>query len=193
LPDPPSFDPAHAVRFDLARGRVERDLAPGADATQRYLVVPVEAIEELALARAGGDAVEVVSRAVGASMGRRVALHLARAGGARAASVEAFAAELAGELAVSGCGVLRIERWGRALVLVLESAPLPDAVLAPMLEAAVAEAAEREVRCTVIARDAAAARVLVSSDAAGKRMRAWLAEGVAWGDALVRLHRGGAA
>jgi hypothetical protein len=184
LPDPPSFDPAHAVRFDLHSGRVVRDEG------QRYLVVPVEALEELALARAGGDAVEVVSRAFGASMGRRIAARLAGGGGARAASVEAFTAELAGELALSGCGVLRVERWGRALVLAMEQAPLPDAILAPMLEAALAEAVGRELRCSVIARDAAVARVLVSNDETSQRVRAWLAEGVPWGDALTRLHRG---
>jgi hypothetical protein len=189
LPDPPTFDPAHAVRFDLARGRVERDLLPG-DA-QRYVVVPVEAIEELALTRAGGDAVEVVSRALGASMGRRIAARLAGAGGAGAVSVEAFAAELAGELAVAGCGALRLERWGRALLLVVDGSPLPDAVLSPALEAAMAEAVGREVRCLVMARDASVARVLVSSRAAIQRVRAWLAEGVAWADALARLQASG--
>jgi hypothetical protein len=68
---------------------------------------------------------------------------------------------------------------------------LPDAVLAPTLEAAMAEASGREVRCAVIARDQKEARVLVSSRDAIARVRAWLAEGVAWGEALSRLHRPG--
>ncbi len=189
MPDPPKLDLAHAVQLDLARGRIERPGAPGDGAPERYVLVPVEAMEELSLARAGGDAVEVMSRAFGASMGRRIAARLASAGGARAVSVEAFATELAGELAVAGCGVLRVERWGRALVLAVEQAPLPDGVLAPTLEAAIAEASGREVRCAVVSRDAFVARVLVSSRDAVKRVRGWLADGVSWGDALARLHR----
>src|SRR5579883_3206155 len=123
----PSFDPARAVRFDLPSGSVR------ASGDARVALVPVEVLEEIART----PAAEVAGRAMGAAIGKRAASRLGDAG---AASVEAFVTQLAGEMAVAGYGVLSVERWGRALVVVVEHCALPEPLLGAVLAAALASA-----------------------------------------------------
>src|SRR5215469_14307836 len=103
-----SFDPTHAVRFDLPHGSVR---AGGEE--ERVLLVPTSALDELVLS-APPEAVEALGRALGAAIGRRAASRM----DAKSASVEAFVTQLAGEAAIAGIGALSVERWGRALVVV---------------------------------------------------------------------------
>ncbi len=58
-------------------------------------------------------------------------------------------------------------------------------MLAGVLAAALGE---QSSSVTVLARDGGRVRFLVTSRAGIDKVRAWLDEGVAWGDALVRLH-----
>lgn len=120
-----------------------------------------------------------------------VAGHLAEADGVRAAGASAVVEHLGGELAMTGLGSLGLERWGRALVLVIDQSPLGaggdgllECVLAGALEAAVGERST----VVVLARDEVRVRFLVTGPAGADKVRAWLSEGVSWGDALVRLH-----
>ena len=115
-----SFDAARAVRFDLPSGSVR------AAGDARVALVPVEALA--AVGKSG--AADEVAGIVGSAIGKRVA---ARLGNSNGATIEAFATALGGELAVAGYGSLSLERWGRALVLVVEHAALPDAMLGTML------------------------------------------------------------
>lgn len=181
---PLRFDPSKAVTFDLAHGLVHLEGAPS------RLLVPAEALGALTRA-AGPEATAAFGRALGEAMGRRVAARLAAADGVEAASTATVVEHLGGELALAGLGSLGLERWGRAVVLVIDQSPLGaagDALLEATLAAAIELAAGRDVRALLLGRESVRARFLIGSEAALARARAWLGEGVSWGDALVRLH-----
>jgi hypothetical protein len=178
------FDPSKAVTFDLARGLVRQEGAPSG------LIVPAEALAALAHA-AGPEAASAFGRSVGEAIGRRVASRFTAADGARAAGVGAVVEHLGGELAMTGLGSLGLERWGRALVLVIDQSPLGaggDALLESVLVGALSAAVGEPSNLTVLAREGGRVRFLIASRAAADKVRAWLDEGVSWGDALVRLH-----
>ncbi len=174
----PTFDSARAVRFDLSEGAVR-----AGSGSERMVLAETAALGSL-LDAAPPAAAEAYARATGAAIGKRAA---ARIGATGSASVEAFLVQLAGEVALGGLGVLSLERWGRAMVVVMEGTPLPAALLAPFVAAALEAAAGREVWCALLLRDGGVARVLVSNEKAVARARDWLAAGVAWGDVLGRL------
>jgi hypothetical protein len=177
-----SFNASQGVRFDLTHGAVR---AGASD--ERLLLVPLGALVDLA-ASASPPAVEAMGRALGTAIGRRAA---ARIGDPSGTSLEGFITQLAGETALAGVGVLSIERWGRALVVVLEESPLPGGMVTSLVAAAFEATSGRKVATAVLSRDSRASRVLVSSDSAVERVREWMASGVSWGDALAKLHGGG--
>lgn len=183
------FDPSKSVTFDLAHGLVHLEGAP-LDGTPARLLVPADALAAL-LGAASAEAAAAFGRSLGEAMGRRVAGRLAASDGVRAAPVEVVVEHLGGELALAGLGSLALERWGRALVLVIDQSPLGargDALLAAALGAAIAAAAGRSVRVVPLGREDVRARFFVGGDAGATKIASWLAEGVAWGEALVRLH-----
>src|SRR5271163_569623 len=92
------------VDFDLARGRVDT----GGD--HRVVLVPVAALSELEKL-AGLETTKKLARSIGVSFGRRVVAKLGSAEGVAKASLEAVVSALAAEVAVSGWGALRLERW----------------------------------------------------------------------------------
>ncbi|HEY8041852.1 MAG TPA: hypothetical protein VIF15_18740 [Polyangiaceae bacterium] len=174
----PSFDPTHAVRFDLPRGSVR---AGG----EGVLLVPTAALDDLVLS-APAEAIEALGRALGAAIGRRAAARM----NPSTAAIEAFVTHLAGEAAIAGVGALSVERWGRALVVVVEDSPLVGTLLSPLVAAAVEAASGRPVACTLLSRDERSARILVGSERGVGRVREWVAAGVPWGEAIARLHGG---
>jgi hypothetical protein len=174
----PSFDPKHAVRFDLPHGAVRA----GGEG-ERVLLVPTNALDDLVLS-APAAAVEALGRALGSAIGRRAAGRM----DPQSAPIDAFVAQLAGEAAIAGIGSLSIERWGRALVVVVEDSPLVGTLLAPLVAAALEGASGRHVATTLLSRDERIARILVASDSGVSRVREWIGSGLAWGDALARLH-----
>ena len=177
------FDPSKAVTFDLAHGLVHLDGAPS------RLLVPAEALVALTSA-AGPEASAAFGAAIGEAMGRRVASRLGE-GGVVAAPIAVVVDHLGGELALAGLGSLGLERWGRALVLVVDQSPLGeggDRLLEAALASAIAAAAGLAAGVLLLARDGVRARFLVGGDAAIEKTRRWIDEGVAWGDAIVRLH-----
>ncbi len=176
------FNATQGVRFDLARGAVR-----AGQGDDRLLLVPLAALVDLAAAAPPG-AVEALGRALGTAIGRRAA---ARIGDATGSSLEDFVTQLAGEAALAGVGVLSVERWGRALVVVLEESPLPASLVSPLVGASLEAASGRKVASALLSHDARSARVLVSSDRAVGRVREWMASGVPWGDAIAKLHGGG--
>jgi hypothetical protein len=182
----PPFEPSRAVDFDLARGAVR------ASSGERVVLVPARVLDEAVRLLAAPEGAKV-AREIGAACGARVASRLGGVAGVLAAAIEIVALHLAGELAIAGMGALRLERWGRALVMVVANAALANgAALAALLEGAIGAATGREVGCAVIAREEGAARVLVASKQAIERAVGWLADGVPWGDVLARLQRGDA-
>ncbi len=174
-----SFDPKHAVHFELARGSVRA----GTDG-DRVLLVPTAALDDIVLS-APPEAVEALGRAFGSAIGRRAA---ARLSDPQTASVEEFVTQLAGEAAVAGVGVLSVERWGRALVVLVEDSPLVGTLLGPLVSAAIESATGRRVWSMLLSRDEHAARILVASESAVGRVREWIASGQAWSEALGMLH-----
>jgi hypothetical protein len=179
----------HAVTFDLSRGEVHLDLPSGEDHAGS-LVVPGDALATLVQA-AGDAAAAEFGRAIGRRLGARVSAKLQAQ--VREASIEAVANALAGELALTGLGSLLVERWGKALVLVLEGGSLgqgaaADALRAGALEGVLARATGRELGVAPLARDGSTLRVLIASPATAARARDLLGQGVRWGDAIARLH-----
>ncbi len=179
-----AFDPEGSLEFDLPRGIVR-------GAGDRLMVVPASLVEEIS-ATAGAAAAVSVARAIGTSCGQRAALRLGGLEATRDASIETVLSHLAGELALSGVGVAHLERWGRALVIVLASSPIrDDDAVAALVEGAMASLVERPIATLFLARDAAGARVLVTSATAVLRAKGLLDAGVSWGEALTRLQARG--
>jgi hypothetical protein len=177
------------VTFDLATGQVRS----GGD--ERVVFVPPSALDELASSPSsassfGVEAASRFARAIGAAVGRRAARKLGSSEGVLGASLEAFVSELALEVAVSGWGSLRIERWGHAMVVVVEHAPVEDhRLMAVLVEGAIEAAAGRPVHGVLLGGEVA--RVLVVSEKTAERVRGWMAEGVSGQDAIAKLHAAG--
>ena len=124
--------------------------------------------------------------------GGAVAARFERSGlDVRQASLEAVTEHLGGELALAGFGILSIERWGRAMVLVVDHAPLGaegDDLLSSVLAGAISRATSVEAFSAKLARDGVRARFLIGGQSGVDQVRGWLESGVSWGEALVRLH-----
>jgi hypothetical protein len=178
------FDPTHAVTFDLAHGLVHLEDAP------KRLLVPADALAALA-ATATSDARAAFAKALGGPLGTRA---LRRLGDTKTTSVEVVVDHLGGELALAGLGTLSIERWGRAMILVVDQSPLAGSVelLGGVLAAALGAATGRDVTTVSLMQDATRSRFLVASASTAERARGLLSSGTSWGDTLVRLHEGGA-
>lgn len=189
----PRFDPAMMVTFDFDRGAVELDATSKDDA--RAIVVAADALLALAEA-AGGDAVKTFGRTIGERIGRRASERSGAEGGARGASLASVVDLLGGEMAVVGLGALSIERWGDALVVVVDGSPFGaagDALLASAIEGALSVLSGRSVGAALLERSGARARFFVGGARGRARVAELLMEGKTWGETLVKLHaRGGA-
>jgi hypothetical protein len=181
----PPFDVSKAVTFDLSRGQIQKEGA------EPRLLVSASALVALCSA-AGPDAATAFARATGQSIGAAVATRFDRAGGdAGRAAIDAVVEHLSGELAVAGFGRLSVERWGQALVLVVDYGPSSeqgDELLRALLGAAVAGAAKLDLECVRLAREGDRARFFIAGRRGAEKVRQWLGSGVSWGEALVRLH-----
>ena len=187
----PRFDPSKEITFDLTHGVVQLGGAP------LRVLVPADALAMLCVA-AGTEASTTFGRALGDVMGKRVASRLGSPSrgadpreAVRRATLEMVVEHLGGELALAGLGSLGLERWGRALVMVIDQSPLGpggDTVLEATLGAAVGAATGRLVRARRLSRDGVRVRFFMGSERAAFKVRAWLVQGVTWGEALARLH-----
>lgn len=174
------FNPTHAVRFELGRGRVSLD------GTEARVLVPAAALGKLC-ASAGAEAVTDFGRNLGTEIGRRVHSRL----DGSAPSVPALVEHLGGDLALAGLGSLTVEIWGRALVFVVVDSPLGgqgDLLLASVLEGALQRALGRDTSLVELERADGRVRFAVLNPKTADGVRKWLGEGVSWGDALARLN-----
>ncbi len=172
------FDPARAVKFDLTRGSVT-------DPGGACVLVPSSALLELCDS-AGAEAVKSFGRGLGTELGRRVQEKV----GANA-TIPELVEHLGGHLALTGLGSLSVERWGKALVVNLESSPgaaRGDALVAAVLEGAIQRAFGRDVACVRLHRDAETARFVIVAPDVSAKVQSWVQDGAPWGDALARLH-----
>jgi len=181
----PPFDASKAVTFDLSRGQIQKE------DNETRLLVSARALAALCRG-AGAEATSAFGRAIGDSIGAAIATRFERAGStAKSASTESVVEHLAGELALAGFGTLAAERWGRALVLVVDHAPERtdgDNLIEPLLAAALSKSTSVEVKCVRLTREGDRARFLVTGAKGANKVRDWLKEGVSWGEVLVRLH-----
>ncbi|MBW2453295.1 MAG: hypothetical protein JRI68_02240 [Deltaproteobacteria bacterium] len=189
-----AFNPSEAVTFDLAFGHLHLDGAPS------RVMVPADALLKLCLA-AGADQAADLASAVGEALGRRVAVRMAagnddRAAAVRAAGLEAVVEQLAGELALVGMGALSAERWGRALILIVDQSPFGDAgddFMAEVLQAGLhGLTGATESRVLRLHREGVRARFVVVSGKAVAAVRARIERGDNWGSVIAALHPGGA-
>jgi hypothetical protein len=168
------------VTFDLEKGRVH--LADARDDNARMVVVPAAALARL-IAAAKDEGV-AVGRALGEGIGARI--------GPKEdadASVDHALASIAEELALLGLGAVSLERWGRALIVVLDdAADLGEAFLAAVIEGTLSSATTRQVHARALGRTGSKLRVFVGRAATVDKLGTLLEEGIGWGDALVRLH-----
>lgn len=174
------FNPTHAVRFEIGRGRVS--LA----GSEPRVLVPADALGKLC-SSAGPEVARDFGRRLGTEIGRRVGERISAT-----ASVPEMVEHLGGDLALTGLGSLRVEVWGRALVLKVDDSPLGtegDSVLSAVLEGALQRALARDVEVVPLERTDGAVRLVVVSPGAAPSVRRWLADGVSWGDALARLNK----
>jgi hypothetical protein len=181
----PTFDPKHAVVFDLARGATQ-DASKG-----RLLLVPASAINEIT--RGFETVAKKLGTQIGKACGTRVAGRLGGGDNVRRATIEAVVTEIAGELSVAGVGLVSVERWGKALVVAIENTPLEDDnLLAAIVESSMSAAVSKQVFGVTLSRQGGTVRVLIASDVTCKKVRELLASGTAWGEVLARLSAGGA-
>jgi hypothetical protein len=176
----PAFDPNGAVRFDLRAGAATD--ARGA----RLVVLPAGALE--ALERAHPDAVAALGAETGKTCGARVAARLGGDTGVRAAQLEVVVSHLAGELAVAGLGAVHLERWGRAMVLVLANPSVAsERFCGAVLAGALGAATGREVATAAIGKDAGGLRFFVGTRATSERVGKLVASGTPFAQALASL------
>jgi len=179
-------DTAEKVRFDLASGTVR------ATGGERLVLMPCSALEELGKS-AGVDVACALGHAMGAAFGKAVADRLGSSDAVQASSLETVVTELGSELAVAGWGAVGLERWGRAMVMVVDHSPFTEQrFVAAILQGALGAATGKDVQCWPLGGGASSGstesvRVLVSGERGIGRAREWLAQGVSWGDVLVRL------
>ncbi len=172
-----SFHPSSALSFDLRRGRIRM----AGSASQ--LLIPVDAM--LTVLRAlGSEEVGDFGRMVGTELGRRVVAAFAHGEGALAeASPEAVLDCLGGAFAVQGFGSLGLERWGAALVLVIDDSPLgPDGreFLGAVLEGALQRGFGRAARAVELDFDGARTRYALLGETTAGDVRAALRAGSPW-------------
>lgn len=192
MASPGDFDASEAVTFDLAYGHIHLDGAP------TRVMVPAQSLVALCQA-AGEEETATLGHAIGDAMGRR-ALHRISGDAAdkkeavRKAGLEKVVEHLAGELALLGYGALGAERWGRALVFVIDQSPLGeegDGLLGEILQAAVHALVGHNGRMVRLHREGVRARFLLVSAAQINGVRERLQRGESWGSVLATLHQGG--
>lgn len=176
-------DLSGAFEADLSAGRLT--LRVGAEA--RVLAVPASVFATLLT----GDAARLAGEQVGAAVGADVKALL---GADEDPTPETVGFALSAALALRGLGTLRLERWGDALLAVLEGVahegPAFASFLATVVGAAVAAVTGSPSRGVLLSASGAEAKVLLVHDEAAAAVAAWVAEGQSQSAVLARLHGG---
>ncbi len=179
----PRFDPTRAIIYDLARGQLRDD-----EGSSR-LNLPAHLLLRLC-EHAGKEAASEFSRSLGAELGRRVTDKLGNE--KDAANVEVWTEHLGGQLALVGLGDLKVEQWGRALVLRISSPPKGMAsIIEGVLEGALQRGLSRKATVIAFERDDQLECLVVSDDTAA-RVRSLTQSGAGLGQVIEELHKGAA-
>lgn len=153
--------------------------------------MPSVAIAELCLS-AEDQVVAALGRRLGETVGRAIEAEFRNEGSSvRGAPLDQVVDHLDGHWALMGLGRLCFERWGSALVAVIDDSPLDDTgdeLIAQILSSALSPATSASICCVRLHRERSRARFFLTSRAGADRVREWLESGVPWAEALVRLH-----
>ena len=178
-----SFDPTGAVRFDLRSGSASDSRG------ERLVLVPSAALELLS-----EGALAKIGEHIGRECGGRVAARLGGENGVRSSDVETVISHLAGELAVAGIGAVHVERWGRALLVVVSNPSITDdAFVGAVLGAAMSAASGRGVAAAPLGRDsggAGEARYFLGTPGTAERVRGLVSQGKGYADIVAALQGG---
>jgi hypothetical protein len=174
----PLFDPGAFFQFDLANGAVRaRDGA-------RVLVLSQSVLAPLiATAVQNGDLTAV--RALGNQLGESVAGSLGQ--GAMDRSPETVLGHAANLIALYGWGRLHLERWGSALVLVVDELPPLDddnLAVAALLGGMFSTLSDQEVACVPIGETNA---YLMVDPQIAEYVWSWSKDGESLGQIISRL------
>jgi hypothetical protein len=181
----PAFDPNGSVRFDLKRGAASD--VKGA----RLVLVPSSAVE--AMEQSHPAAATQLGAELGRACGARVAGRLGGDSGVRNATLEVVVSHLAGELAVAGIGSVVIERWGRAMVIVVTNPSVSgDVFIGAVLAGAIRGATSRDVATASLGKHQGAMRFFVGSKNTADKVSDLVARGTSHGEVLASI-QGGAA
>lgn len=179
----PRFDPTRAFIYDLARGQLRDD--EGAS----RLNLPAHVLLRLC-EHAGPEGTSEFAQTLGAELGRRVADKLGSE--KDAANVEVWTEHLGGQLALVGLGDMKVEQWGRALVLRISGAPDGmTKILEGVLEGALQRGLSRKATAVGFERGNETEFLVVSDDAA-PHIRSLAKGGSSLGHVVEELHRGAA-
>ena len=171
------FDPNGAVRFDLRTGAAS-------DSSGARLVLVPSAV----LATLGPDALTKVGLAIGRGCGERVAARLGGDAGVRDASIEIVVSHIAGELAIAGVGAIHVERWGRAMVAIVESPSIDDAMfIGAVLGGALSAASGREVAAASLGAEGTQTRYFLGSPNTADHVRVVVGTGLGYAEVLASL------
>ncbi len=176
----PSFDPNQAIKFDLKSGSA-------ADARgHRVVLVPSVALDALE-----PDVLEKIGEEIGRACGARFAARLGGEAAVRSAPLEAVVSHLAGELAVAGVGSVQLERWGRAMVIVVTNAGVKnDRFLSGVLSGALGAASGRSLAAAALNAQGDPLRFFIGAEATAARVRDLVKDGKGHGDVLAGLQGG---
>jgi hypothetical protein len=175
-----SFDPTGAVRFDLRSGSASDSRG------ERLVLVPSAALDLLS-----SEALAKIGEHLGRECGNRVAARLGGETGVRASDVETVISHLAGELAIAGVGAVHIERWGRALLVVVSNPSVnDDAFVSAVLGAAMSAASGRGVAAASLGRNDDQARYFLGSAATAERVRGMVGAGKGYAEIVAALQGG---
>lgn len=173
----PSFDPNGAVRFDLRSGTATD--AQGA----RLVLVPSAALGAL-----DDDVLGRIGAEIGRACGARVAEALGGASGVRGASLEAVVSHLAGELATMGTLALRLERWGQAMIAVVDNPSVDRAAfLEALLAGAIGAASGTSVFVASLGPSGDTVRLFVGSQSTSARVRTLKGAGRSYAEIIAKL------
>jgi hypothetical protein len=150
------------------------------------VLVPATALE--ALERTTPGVLASLGSEVGKGCGARVAARLGGDRGVRSSTLEVVVSHLAGELAVTGLGAVHLERWGRALVIVVANPGVAsDGFIGAVLAGALGVATGREVAIASLGKDATTARYFVGAQATVTKARSLISQGKSWAEVLGAL------
>ncbi len=172
------FDPGAFYAFDLARGAVHTRHG------ERVLMLSADTLGPLVSTAAKfGDLTSI------RTLGKRIGEDAARSLGAeaRSATPEAVVVHASGILSLLGWGTLALERWGQALAVVLEGAPVLDAErlgLAALLGGVLTSLGGRDVAC-VPAKDGL--RFIIVHPSIAETVWNWTKEGGSVAEVISRL------